>query len=136
MKISKTKLALITMGIIGATGLGVASAVNLGISANNELAAGTSVTATCQPAGVSNDIDVAFSAPVYVPATQTFSVNQVILGNVAAACNTKNYDLVVANAAGASIGTATGVVSGTSVTVTLPAAVDAALVASVSLVIR
>lgn len=131
----KMKLvAFLALGF-GLFGIAGASAVSLGVSATNQLGAGTSVTATCQPSGASNDIGVAFASPTYAPATKKFTVGTVNLSNIAAACNTKSYQVVVADSTGAVLSTATGTVSGTSAAVALGTAVDSSLVASVSLVI-
>jgi hypothetical protein len=117
-------------------GFGVAaSAVALGIEANNELGAGVSITETCQPEGVSNDIAVGFSTPNYVPVDQTFEVGAAVLSNIDAACNGLDVQVVVADATGAELGSYTGTISGASVTATLPAPVDSAEVASVAVVI-
>jgi len=127
-------VAAIGMGI-ALTGAAVASAVSLGIEANHDLAAGTSVTASCQPAGASNDIAVGFSTPTYVAASQTFTVNEVVLSNVLPACNGLEYQVVVADSAGASLGTVNGTVGGATVNAALSGAVDTDDVASVSVVI-
>ena len=117
-------------------GFGVAaSAVALGIEANNELGAGVSVTATCQPEGVGNDILVGFATPTYVPANQTFTVNAASLSNIAAACDGLDIQVVVADDTGAALGTFTGTVSGATLTAGLPTAVNSADVASVAVVI-
>ena len=135
MKLTRTKIALGLSALAAASLLVVASAVSLGVTANNQLGAGTSVTATCQPAGAANDIVVGFDTPTYVPATKKFNVASVKLTNVAAACNTKKVQIVVADASGASIGSYTGTISGTSLTAALPTSVDSSLVGSVSVVI-
>lgn len=132
---NRTKGIVVGALAVGLLGLGVASAANLGVQANNELGAGTSVSASCQPAGTGSDISVGFSAPTYVAASRSFSVDTVKLGNIAGACNTKPYKLVVANAAGATLAEKTGVVAGPAMNVALPSAVDSASVGSVSLVI-
>ncbi len=115
--------------------MGVASAVSLGIEANNELGAGTSVTATCQPAGASNDIAVGFSNPTYMAATTSFSVADIILSNVDVACTGLNYKIVVADNLGVSLDESLGVISGPSVTTALAGAVATEDIASVSVVI-
>lgn len=134
-KVNKTSVALVIAGLTATVGFAVASAVSLGVSANNELAAGTSVTASCQPAGLGNDIVVGFDTPVYVPATQGFTVDSVELSNVDAACNGLAVQVVVADATGASLGSFTGTVGGATVSAALPASVDSETVASVSVVI-
>ena len=134
-KVTKFKVALAISSFAAASLFVVASAVSLGVTSNNQLAAGTSVTAACQPSGASQDIVVGFDTPTYVPATKKFNVGAVKLTNVAVACNTKKVQVVVANAAGASIGAYTGTISGTSLSATLPASVDSEAVASVSVVI-
>jgi len=129
------RIALAGVSLLGIAGLGVASAANLGINANNDLGAGTSVTASCQPAGASNDIKVGFAVPAYVPASKTFTVTDVNLTNIDAACFTKKYTAVVADATGASLVTVSGVVSTASQVISLPAPVDTAGIGSVSVVI-
>jgi len=135
MEHKKTKLTIAGLGIavLAAGGLSVASAVALGITANNELGAGTSVTATCQPVG--DDIIVGFSEPTYVSGTQTFDVAAVELSNIQATCDGLDIKVVVADGTGAALGTVSGTVSGSTYTATLPAAVDSAEVGSVSVVI-
>lgn len=141
-RMSKTigKKRMLPMFLAGAgvlvAGFGVAaSAVALGIEANNELGAGVSITETCQPEGVGNDIAVGFSTPTYVPADQTFEVAAAVLSNIDAACVGLDVQVVVADATGAELGAFDGVIGGTTLTATLPAAVDSAEVASVAVVI-
>jgi len=129
-----SRALLIGAGILTMSLLGVASAVSLGIEANNELGAGVSVTATCQPT-TGAEIVVGFDTPTYVPATQGFTVSSVHLSSVDPDCTGNDIKIVVANAAGTAIGTYTGTVTGTTVSATLPAAIDSELVASVSVVI-
>ncbi len=129
----RTKGILISLGIASTIALSAASAVNLGISANNELGAGTSVTASCQP--ISTPISVGFDTPTYVPANKTFTVSTVNLGNIAAACNGKNAKVVVSDSTGASLGTYSGTISGTSIAALLSSTVDSSAVAGVSVVI-
>lgn len=131
----KLKFGALSVAAMAALGMGVASAVSLGIEANHDLGAGTSVTATCQPAGVGNDITVGFSAPTYVPATSSFTVADVLLGNIDAACTGLNYKVVVADSLGVSLDEVTGTVGGASATATLVSTVATADVASVSVVI-
>jgi len=131
----KSKLLIAGLGVaaFATVGLTVASAVALGIAANNELGAGTSVTATCQPVG--DDIVVGFSEPAYVASTQTFDVDAVELSNIQATCDGLDIKVVVADTLGNSLGEVAGTVSGATYTATLPAAVDSAEVGSVSVVI-
>ncbi len=131
----KLKFGALSVVAIAALGMGVASAVSLGIEANNELGAGTSVTATCQPAGASNDITVGFPAPAYDGLTTSFTVDQVLLGNVDPACSGLNYKVVVADGTGAALDSVLGTVGGASVTANLVAPVATGDVASVSVVI-
>lgn len=132
---TRLKIALAGVSLLAIAGLGVASAANLGINANAELGAGTSITASCQPAGASNDIKVGFSAPTYVPASKTFTVSSVNLSNIDAACFSKPYTAVVADAAGVPLVTVSGTISTATQALALPSAVDTAAVGSVSVVI-
>lgn len=134
-KKSKKAIVALSVAVLATAGLAVASAVALGINANNELGAGASITATCQPAGEGNDIVVGFSEPTYVAATQTFNVSAVELSNIDAACNGLAIKVVVADETGNPLGTVTNTVSGSTFTGTLPASVDSAVVGSVNVVI-
>lgn len=131
----RAKGIFIGLSAFSLLGLGVASAANLGIEANNELGAGSSVTASCQPAGAGNDITVGFAEPTYVSGTEAFSVNTVNLGNVDPSCATLPYKVVVSDASGVALAEKTGTVVAGSQAVVLPTAVDSATVGSVSLVI-
>ena len=130
---NKTRTGLLALALSATVLLGAASAVNLGITANNQLGAGTSVTATCQPSAT--PLGVAFDTPTYAAATQTFTVSTVNLSSVAASCNGKSVKIVVSNAAGASLATYSGTVSGTSVAGLLTSTVDSSAVGNVSVVI-
>lgn len=136
MKI-KNKFALVSLSIagLGASAFVVASAVDLGVEANNQLGAGVSITETCQPAGVDNDIAVAFGTPAYSAATKSFAVSNVSLSNLAAACNGLDVQVVVADADGDSLGSFAGVVGGTTLTAPLTSAINSEEVATVSVVI-
>ena len=131
----KLKFGALSAVALAALGMGVASAISLGIESNHNLGAGTSVTTTCQPAGVSNDITVGFSTPDYVAASTSFTVSDVVLGNVDAACDGLEYKVVVADTAGDELESVLGTVSGTSVTATFASVLDTEDIASVSVVI-
>lgn len=134
-KTSRKALAIVLAGLgIAALGVTVASAVQLGIEENNDLAANVSITETCQPTS-GPLIKVGFSEPVYVATPQGFTVASVQLTNIAAACNGKDVKVVVAGASGAPLGSVSSVVAGGSLTVTLPAPVDTASVESVAVTI-
>jgi hypothetical protein len=134
-KFGITKVLLLVVLGVGVLGSGAASAVSLGIQANNGLGAGTSVTAACQPSGVANDISVTWAAPTYVPATNNFTVSSLNLANIAAACNGKSYKVVVADASGASLYATSGTITGTSTAITVAPTVAASAVASVAVTI-
>ena len=131
----KMKFAALGLAAFALAGIGVASAVALGIEANHDLGAGTSVTATCQPAGVGNDITVGFSEPAYVAATTSFTVDDVVLDNIDAACVGFDYKVVVADSTGASLDEMTGTVAGATETIPASAPIASDLVGSVSVVI-
>ncbi len=131
----KMKSAIFAFAAIAVLGASAASAASLGVATTNSLGAGTSVTAACQPSGVSADIAIAFATPTYSAASGKYDVSGVNLSGIAAACNGKAYQLTLADSTGTSLGSATGTVTGTTATVTVPGTIDASAVTSVALVI-
>lgn len=135
MSNSKIKVALASFAVLALGGFTAASATSLALQANNDLSAGTSVTASCQLAS-DGDITVAFSTPVWNASTQEFTVNAVNLGNISEECDGYTATVVVAENLGTQLGTQTVTLDASGATTfALPAAVNAEAVASVSVVV-
>lgn len=132
-KITKPRAILASIGLAALGGLVVASAVSLSLQANHELAAGSSVTQSCQT-GV---IGVGFDTPAWSAGTQKFTVSAVSLTNIEATCDGKNVKVVVADATGASLGAVTTTIAPTAgaQSFALPSAVNSNTVASVNVVV-
>jgi len=132
-KITKPKAILAALGLAAFAGLTVASATSLSLQANHDLAAGSSVTQSCQ----TGTIGVAFDTPVWAPATSKFTVSSTTLSAIEASCNGKNVKVVVANAAGTALATQTAVIAPTAgaQTFALGSAIPSDTVASINVVI-
>ncbi len=132
-KITKPRVIVAALGLAALAGLTVASATSLSLQANHDLAAGASVTQSCQT-GV---IGVGFDTPAWAPGTQKFTVSSTTLSNIEASCNGKNAKIVVADATGAALAQQTAVIAPTAgaQSFALGAAIDSVAVASINVVI-
>lgn len=121
------------LGIALTAGLAsVASAVNLGVSANNELAAGTSVTSTCQPTS-GTPISVGYDVPALT--SGNYTVSKVNLSAIAAACNGKNIKISVLDATNTKLADYTGTIGATTLSATLSVTAVVSNVATVAITI-
>ena len=129
MASSRRKSAAIALAVIGVAGLSLASAAQLNVTSGS-LAAGNTVVAACQPAAtpVTTGFTNAF-------ATGGYTTTAVTLGNVDALCAGLNVRITVTNAAGASLGEATGTAAAGATSYTLPAGISAAAITGVSVII-
>jgi hypothetical protein len=135
MKISKPKVILASVAALALTGFTAASATSLSLQSNNELAAGTSVTASCQQVA-DGAITVAFSTPTWDAVSQKFTVDAVNLGNISEECENFSAKVVVADASGTQLGTQPVTLDDSgSAAFVLGSAVDSAAVGSVNVVV-
>jgi hypothetical protein len=131
-KLLRARYAALLIAIAAVGGTTVSSAVNLGISSNNELGAGNSITASCQPSTGPN-ISVTWGSPTF--ASGAWTSNTLNLANIAAACAGHSYKIAVADGSGSPLTTLTGTIAGTSLALTLSSAVAATSVNNVSVII-
>lgn len=98
-----SKQLLLALGAGGAAAAAVvASAASIGSVNSTDLGAGTQVVSSCD-----SSIDVSYTTG-YDGTLGGYVVETVTLDNVAAACAGQAIDITLANASGASLGSATG----------------------------
>jgi hypothetical protein len=122
-------VALVVASIVFAGVYGFAA--SLGITSNG-LGAGNAVVAAC-----GTGINAAYTT-AYASGIPGYSVSQVNLTNIPAACLSKSYRIQLTGAAGAAVGaemTGTLPASGTTANIATSGNVDASLVTGVSVVI-
>ncbi|HJQ50647.1 MAG TPA: hypothetical protein VJ838_09055 [Gaiellaceae bacterium] len=125
-----TKVIIATAVALVAFGGVYGFAASLGITTNG-LGAGSAVVAAC---GTGTNVGY---TTTYTAAITGYSVSQVNLTNIPAACNSKTYNIQLTGAAGATVGSAmTGTLpaSGTTATIATTGNPDASLVTGVSVV--
>lgn len=132
MKKNRTRNGLLIAAAVCAGLVSVASAVSIGVSQNNEMGAGVSVTSSCQPSSGPN-IGVAFGDPSWV--SGAYAVDTVRLSNLAAACVGKSVKVSVMDSSNNVLANYSGTVSSASLAAPLSVAAPAATVANVAVVI-
>jgi hypothetical protein len=86
------------LATVGLTGLGIASAAQLGVGSST-LGAGTAVVGSCQP--VDQAIRVGFTSSWQTSLNpDAYGATQVVLSNVSATCAGQEYRVAVVNASG------------------------------------
>ena len=114
---NRRKTAGIALGVVGIAGLSIASAAQLNLDSGS-LGAGTTVVASCQ--GQETPIDVGFENTFAPGADAGYKASSLNLTSIDAACDGLKYKVTLSDSDGAVLGDeATGVVSGTSLTVPL-----------------
>ncbi len=105
-------------------GVVTASAAKLGNLTAKTQATSATVVASCD-SSIAASWDSGSTSPVWVgdsiPANSTYNVTKLQLTGISGVCNGLNYKAVVASSTGAAIQSFAGSVSGTSLTLTLPA---------------
>jgi hypothetical protein len=125
-----TKLVIATAVALVAFGGVYGFAASLGITSSG-LGAGSAVVAAC-----GSGTTVAYTT-TYTAAISGYSVSQVNLASIPAACLSKSYNIQLTGAAGATVGSAmsgTLPASGTTATIATAGNPDASLVTGVSVV--
>jgi hypothetical protein len=100
------KIILAAAAGITAVGAVSASAATLGGVNADSLGVDDSVIAACDTDGIDVDYTVTYSA-----AGLTYNVDDVVLSDVAAACDGLSYSVTIADGAGTALGTSTGTVT-------------------------
>lgn len=133
-KLSKStslKAAAVALGVAGIVGLTISSAASLGVGTGS-IGAGTSVVAACQPTGT--PITVSFTT-AYSATAPGYTVTQVKLGAVDAACNGKSINVTLQGAANASLVEVTGTAATGITTLIIPGAISANAVVGTAVVV-
>jgi hypothetical protein len=117
--------------VVGIAGLCVTAASSLNLS-STQLGAGTTVVASCQPAG--KTIDVKFQN-AYSSAIKGFGVQQVTLANVDAACAGQKVSVALTDSADAKLFSGSGTIAGTTFDLTVSPEISAAALAGAAVVI-
>lgn len=89
---NKRKFAAVLLGIVGVAGLSVASASTLTVDTQTEVALGTDVFAPCQPSANVVTVDYGYDTD--------FTIDEVTVSGIVAACEGEDVKVQVANAAG------------------------------------
>lgn len=106
-------------------------AASLGGNTSGSLGADDAVVASCDTDGVTT----AYAQVYNTTGSPGYKVDTVTVGGIAAACNGESISAVLTGAAGASLETVTGTVSGTSVTLDFAATTLVESVAGIHIVI-
>jgi hypothetical protein len=130
-KSTSLKFAAVAIGVAGIVGLTISSAASLNLSGGS-VGAGTSVVASCQPAGT--PITVTF-VNAYSPSAPGYTVTSVKLGAVDAACAGQQLKVTLTGAANASLVEVTGVVVAGTNTLAVAGTIAATSVVGTSVVI-
>jgi hypothetical protein len=125
----RTRAVIAVLGA-SALGIGVASAATLGGLSSASLGANDTVVASCDTDGVS----IAYSN-TYDGTTGRYRTTAVTINGIAAGCNTRTLSVTLKDGTGASIGTGTVTVAGTSQVVTLAPTAASDAVAGAAVVI-
>ena len=126
---TKLVLAAVVASIVFAGVYGFAASLNL---TSSGLGAGNAVVAACG-SGITAAYTTAYSATI-----PGYSVSQVNLASIPAACLSKSYRIQLTGAAGATVGaemTGTLPASGTTANISTSGNVDASLVTGISVVV-
>jgi hypothetical protein len=125
----RTILAVVlALTIFGAV-YGFAATLSVGA---NTLSAGNASVASCQASGTPTGT----YAVAYDPTTGGYKVSTITVTGIDAGCNTKAISVTLTGTANANLSTISGVIAGTSITLTPGATVSAASVTGVSVAIN
>lgn len=94
-KKNKRKYAAVALGILGVAGMSLAAAAQLTVN-SDEIAVGSDVFAACDTV-----INVGYTTGAF--AHPNLAVDEIVVSDVAAACNGRAYTLSILNAAGVPI---------------------------------
>lgn len=123
------KLVLAIGAGVVATGAVAASAATLGTLTPQSLGTSTAAVSGCQ----TGSLVVNWGAPTY--GTNSYTVAGATLGGINATCNSKNFKMTIANAAGTSLAEATGTTGVAGSVATTFTAIDSAQVGNVTVTI-
>jgi hypothetical protein len=125
----KTLFALLlALTIFGAV-YGFAATLNVG---TNQLSAGNATVASCQASGTPTGT----YSVAYDPSISGYAVSGITVTGIDAGCNGKTLSATLTGSGGASLGTATGSISGTTLALTPAAHLDAKSVSGISVAIN
>ena len=103
-RLTTHRVALAIGAGVLATGAVAASAATLGSLTPQSLGSSSASVSGCQ----NGSLTVSWGAPTYSAAEPTYKVASATLGGINATCNSKNYRMTIANAAGTSLAEVTG----------------------------
>jgi hypothetical protein len=125
----KTLFALLlALTIFGAV-YGFAATLNVG---TNQLSAGNATVASCQASGTPTGT----YSVAYDPSISGYAVSGITVTGIDAGCNGKTLSATLTGSGGASLGTASGSISGTTLALTPAAHLDAKSVSGISVAIN
>jgi hypothetical protein len=127
MKIKASRLALAAAGVAA---FGAASASTLGGLTSTSVGSNDTVVAACDSDGIS----IAYTTG-YAASASKYQVTAVTLSGIHANCANQTAAVTVKNASGASLGSGSVTVSGTSASISLSTPADAEALAGASVVI-